>query len=43
MDTADNVFDRLDAALALAEDERMLLESVRSLARERDRAARRTL
>jgi alkylation response protein AidB-like acyl-CoA dehydrogenase len=30
----DTVFDRLDATLALNEDERMLLESVRSLARD---------
>ena len=29
-----NVFDRLDASLALAEEERLLLESVRALARE---------
>jgi alkylation response protein AidB-like acyl-CoA dehydrogenase len=34
MHTAGNVFERLDATLALDEDERMLLESVRTLARE---------
>jgi len=34
MTTTGNVFDRLDATLALGEEERMLLESVRALARD---------
>jgi len=34
MTTTSNVFDRLDATLALGEEERMLLESVRALARD---------